>query len=246
MIVADIAAFLEKKAPADTAEPWDNVGLLIGGREEEVHTVLVCLDVTPAAVREAERVGAELLVSHHPVIFSPLKRLEPQSLPYQLAQKGLAAYAAHTNLDKAPGGVNDTLAGRLGLQDLEITGDGLCRIGRLPCPLEASAFVLLVAEHLGTTVRAAEGIRTISRVGVCGGAGGDEGLALFGQVDAFVTGEMKHHHWLAAGQAGITAVEAGHYATEGVVVPTLAAWLRDAFPELSVVEFEDQSPYITR
>ena len=115
MTIEDVCAFLGQMAPEDTAEAWDNPGLLVTGRCRELSAVLVTLDVTPAALEEAEREGAGLIVSHHPVIFDPLRRLDAEEMPYRLAAAGIAAYAAHTNLDKAPGGVNDTLAALLGL-----------------------------------------------------------------------------------------------------------------------------------
>lgn len=118
MTIEDVCAFLGQMAPEDTAEAWDNPGLLVTGRCRELSAVLVTLDVTPAALEEAEREGAGLIVSHHPVIFDPLRRLDAEEMPYRLAAAGIAAYAAHTNLDKAPGGVNDTLAALLGLEEV--------------------------------------------------------------------------------------------------------------------------------
>ena len=187
MTIEDVCAFLGQMAPEDTAEAWDNPGLLVTGRCRELSAVLVTLDVTPAALEEAEREGAGLIVSHHPVIFDPLRRLDAEEMPYRLAAAGIAAYAAHTNLDKAPGGVNDTLAALLGLEEVAAADDGLCRVGRLPAAMEARDFARLVARRLGTPVRAC-GDGPVRFVGLCGGAGGGEWMKLNPAVDAFVTG----------------------------------------------------------
>ena len=242
MTIEDVCAFLRGKAPEESAEAWDNPGLLVAGRGRELSAVLVTLDVTPAALEEAEREGAGLIVSHHPVIFEPLRRLDAEDMPYRLAAAGIAAYAAHTNLDKAPGGVNDVLAARLHLEQVTAAPDGLCRVGCLPAAMEARDFARLVARQLKTPVRACgEGL--VRRVGLCGGAGGDEWAALRPAVDAFVTGEVKHHQWLAARQAGVVLVDAGHYATEVGIVDTLEAWLKEAFPALRVIVHRGDSPY---
>ena len=244
MTIEDVCAFLGQMAPEDTAEAWDNPGLLVTGRCRELSAVLVTLDVTPAALEEAEREGAGLIVSHHPVIFDPLRRLDAEEMPYRLAAAGIAAYAAHTNLDKAPGGVNDTLAALLGLEEVAAADDGLCRVGRLPAAMEARDFACLVARRLGTPVRAC-GDGPVRFVGLCGGAGGGEWMKLNPAVDALVTGEVKHHEWLAARQAGLTLVDAGHYATEVCIVDALGGWLQEAFPALRVLVHRGEAPYRT-
>lgn len=244
MEIRNILAFLEELAPAVSAEDWDNPGLLVEAGGPQTDGVLVTLDITPAAVEAAARAGAGLIVSHHPVIFSPLRRLEAGSVPLLLARAGITAFAAHTNLDKAAGGVNDRLAALLGLEHVYTAADGLCRVGELPAPLPAADFARHTAAALGTAVRC-RGEGEVRRVGVCGGAGGSELAGLAGQIDAFVTGEVKHHEWLAAAQAGITVVDAGHYATEVPVVETLAERLRERFPGLRVTAFRDAAPYET-
>ncbi len=246
--VREIHEFLRGRAPEETAEEWDNVGLLIGDPERDVKVGVVCLDITPAAVREAEKLGAELLVSHHPVIFRPLRALPSGGVPYELAVRRLSAICAHTNLDKATGGVNDTLAARLGLSDIRTASDELCRIGQLKPPMDASAFARHAARQLGTAVRFSESGRLVRRVAVCGGSGGDCLLQLARQetaIDAMVTGECRHHEWLEAAERGIMMLEAGHYATEVPVVDTLTSWLSGQFPEICWNSFWDQSPYRT-
>lgn len=244
MIIGEIAAYLHTLAPPDTAEAWDNVGLLVGNESDAVSRVLLTLDITPDAVERARQEGAGLIISHHPVIFHPLSRLGTNEVPYRLAQYGIAALCLHTNLDKAAGGVNDVLAARLGLLDTVTAPDGTCRIGRLAEPLPPAAFTARVAAALHTAVRRGPcGHDAIGTVGVCGGAGGDLMLPLLEEVDAFVTGEIRHHEWLTAGQSGALAIEAGHYATEAPVVDALADWLSARFPSLEWIIHRGRAPY---
>ncbi len=239
-----ILEVLDSKALFSLAEEWDNAGLLIGSPDNEVNRVLVALDATPAALEAAKAMGADLIVTHHPVIFSPLKVLDSDGIPYALAAAGIDVISAHTNADKADGGVNDVLAARLGLRDLRATEDGFCRIGTLAEPTDATAFARTVAAALNTTVRVNGGdiIRTVA---VCGGSGGDFIAELAGEVDAFVSGEVRHHQWLEANALGVTVIEAGHYATEVPIVDTLCRWLQEAFPALTVTAYYDNAPYET-
>lgn len=237
-----IRDFLDSKAPFATAEEWDNVGLLIGNPTDEVNRIVVALDVTTGALETAKAVGANLIVSHHPIIFSPLRHID--ALPLALATAGVSVIAAHTNLDKAIGGVNDTLTALLNLTDVHPTEDGMCRIGKLPEPTDAATFAKRVGTILDTAIRS-NGGQSIQTVAVCGGSGGDFLASLAGKADAFVTGEVRHHEWLDANARGITVIEAGHYATEVPVVDTLCRWLQDAFPTLEVTAYYDESPYTT-
>ncbi len=240
MTIQDIYTFLHNRAPFDTAEGWDNPGMLVGDPHRAVTRVLVALDATAGAVDTAEAVGAELIVTHHPVIFAPLKRLTADSIPYRLAAAGIDLIAAHTNLDKAEGGVNDTLAARLGLTDVTVAADEYTRIGTLSEPMSARDFAAHVAAVLDTAVRYS-GDKTVHTVAVCGGSGGDFMLRC-ADADAYVTGEVRHHEWLAAADR-INVIEAGHYATEVPVVDTLTAWLTEAFPDLTVIPYRDGEPY---
>ena len=241
MTIQEIFNYLNTRAPMDTAEGWDNPGMLVGDPRREVTRVLVALDATAGAVDTAEAVGADLIVTHHPVIFAPLKRLTADSIPYRLAAAGIDLIAAHTNLDKAEGGVNDTLAARLGLTDVTVAADEYTRIGTLTEPMSARDFAAHVAGVLDTAVRYS-GDKEVRTVAVCGGSGGDFMLRCIGAADAYVTGEVRHHEWLAA--AGhINVIEAGHYATEVPVVDTLCTWLTEAFPDLTVIPYRDGDPY---
>ncbi|MBR3289500.1 MAG: Nif3-like dinuclear metal center hexameric protein [Clostridia bacterium] len=244
--VQDVYEAIDRFAPFDTAEAWDHVGLQIGDRSAEVTRALVCLDVTQEAVAQARAAGAQLIVSHHPPLFEPVHELPADSIPYRLAASGIAVIAAHTNLDRAAGGVNDCLCDALGLTDTTPVADGLGRIGTLPSPLTSAAFADQVGAALHTSVRVHEGAGEVRRVAVVCGSGGDllPSVRQSASPDAFVTGEIKHHEWLGAGD--MTVIEAGHYATERVVVEPLATRLSAALPEIIFIAFEGGAPYETR
>lgn len=234
---------LLSRAPADMAEEWDNVGLMVGDRAAAVDSALVCLDITPEVVDRAITEKVPLIVTHHPLIFHPLKTVEADSFVYHLILNRIAVISLHTNLDRAEGGVNDTLAALLGLEHVVIAPDGMCRIGTLPQSLSGEAFATQTAKQLHTTVRICSPSREVRRVAICGGSGADLLLPLCGEVDALVTGEIRHHEWLAFKEAGVTAVEAGHHATEVCVTGTLADWLRADFPGLNVLVCKGEEPY---
>lgn len=241
--VDEILTVLDGIAPLSTAEEWDNAGFQVGDLEAPVKKALVCLDVTRAALDEAQNIGAELIISHHPLLFSPLSELPADHLVYQLAAAGISNIAMHTNLDKARGGVNDCLAAVLGLTDVR-EAYGLGRVGTLAAPLSPREFAVKVKTLLGGAVRVKEGDRPVQTVGLLGGAGGDvlEGDEV-AAADAFVTGEIKHHQWLAA--PAVTVVDAGHYATENVVVEPLCALLSARVPEVEFIPFLATAPYET-
>jgi len=244
MLLQDLLAFFEQKAPKNTAEEWDNVGLLIDCGHADIKKAVVALDATPAAIEVAAKTGAQLLITHHPVIFSPLASISADN-PAALAVKmGISVLSLHTNLDKAAGGVNDTLAAVLGLEKVAVAADGMSRVGSLPAPLSSKDFAALCAEKLGAPV-AFRGENEVRTVAVCGGGAGDGVFAFAGVADAYVTGEVKHHEWLAAEQSGLTVVAAGHYSTEVPVIDTLCDWLKDT--AITVYPFYDAIPYrVTR
>lgn len=235
--VFDLYHTIDQLAPFATAEEWDNVGILAGAGGCAVTKVLVALDCTVPVIEKARRAGAELVITHHPVIFEGLRVLHRDSLPWKLAEAGLSVISAHTNLDIAEGGVNDALAEALGLTDVEPLPIG--RLGRLPEAMEARDFAAYVKAQLNAPGVRFTGSRTVETVALCGGSGGKYlSDALERGADAYVTGEAPHHIWLEAAERGICLVEAGHFHTENVVVPSLAEYLRKKHP---TVEFFESS-----
>ena len=224
MNVEMIYNLIHAVAPFDTQMDGDNSGLLVGSPSQENKNILFALDVTEPVIDEAVALGAELIVTHHPLMFSAIRSLTDETyegrLIRRLVKENISLISAHTNLDRAVGGINDTLAALCGL--VEITGDGFFRAGFLPEPMTVRSFADLLEQNLETTVRImAPEDRLIRRVGLCSGSGGDEWVhAAETGCDAFVSGEIKHHYALAMADSGIAAFECGHYATEE---PGLAA-----------------------
>ena len=217
----DIYDWIDACAPFDTQAGFDNSGLLIGSWAEPVRGIHTALDVTSRVLDEAEARGANLLVTHHPVMFSPIQSLvedrDPESaLIMRMIRSRIGLIAAHTNLDQARGGINDTLAARLGLT--EVTGEGYLRVGTLPRALTLDALCAHTAAALNTTVRVMGHFppdRLFSRLAVASGAGSEfwsEARAMGAQ--ALVSGEIRHHHALAMTACGMAGLEAGHFATE--------------------------------
>ena len=247
--VADILNYLEKLAPRSMKMDWDNVGLLCGDPEQEVHTILVALDPFEDVCREAAEVGAELIVTHHPLIFVAPKSVTEQTsvgrcIRY-LTKHDISAINAHTNLDCAPGGVNDVLAQVLGLSDVRVIAPegvdakgrewGLLRQGTVETqPLEA--FLRTVKNNLGCPgLRYVSGGKDVRHVAVGGGACGSELMDAFDAgCDTFVTSDIKYNQFWDAHDLGINLIDAGHFYTENPVCTRLAAWFQVAFPEIQV------------
>lgn len=243
--VQEILRELKAFAPTELACNWDNVGLLVdAGRP--VSRVLTALDITADVVREAAAQGCELIVSHHPVIFDPLKRIAADDVPALLLQNGISAICMHTNLDAAPGGVNDTLADTLGMarEGRREFADGCGRIGTVPATT-AAELARFCAATLHSGVKYVDSPRPVTCLAEVSGAGGsylqqaiDEGA------DCLVTGEAAHHIALLAKQKGVGLVVAGHWGTEQAVADVLAARLTAAFPGLTAVHAAaDTDPY---
>ena len=252
--VHEIYDAMQKLAPLELAEHWDNPGLLVdcGG---EVHRVLAALDVTPETLEEAARKGCELIVTHHPVIFQPLKALSPADLPFRLVQRGISAICMHTNLDAAEGGVNEGLASLFGMQNWEVFENGCGRVGEID-PIAVPELARKARQLLAPRCnlpRAGETVpvkysdtgRPVRRLAVISGAGGslfEEAIAV--GADCLLTGEANHHHACDAARLGLSLIAAGHYATEFPVTAAVAERLRAAFPELEVlVSTENRDPY---
>ena len=236
--VRDIFDFLDGLAAFDTQMDFDNAGFLVGRSGRKVTHLLVSLDITEEVVEEAGALGAELIVSHHPVIFHPLKSLGPQDVAYQLASRGIGALCCHTNLDLSPVcGVNVALGSKLGLKNLrqeDVFGEEcVLYSGSLEEPLEPEEFAKLVKEKLSVpSVKFCAGDRPVQRVFLCSGAGGEYiHQAACRGADAYLTGEMKHHEELEATFSRLTCVAAGHYHTEKVFAEFLASYLRKRVPD---------------
>ena len=241
--VQNISEVMNRIAPRQLAEEWDNPGLLVGSFDSEVEKIFVCLDVTEENIKSAVEFGANLIIVHHPLIFRAVKNFRTD-LPLGrkleiLIKNNIAVFAAHTNLDSVQGGVNDVLAQKLGLIDVKTFDEEnftLGRIGKLPEKMTAKNFALHVKKSLNAeSVRLVEaGDFLIEKVGICGGAGSDIiSKAKFHGAQAFVTGDVKYHEAQNAAEIKIHVVDAGHFATEFPVVHVLAEMLQTEFEKLS-------------
>ncbi len=239
--VGEIFELLNEKAPVAGKMDFDNVGLLVGRSSAPVSRVLVALDITDEVIDEAAKIGAELIVSHHPLFFE-LKTVSDATWEGQkalrLAERHMAAICMHTNLDAAQGGVNDALMEALGgVADGILEPDtGIGRVGTLPKPMDFASFLAHVKSALSCNgLRYHDAGRSVNRLAVCGGSGGGElDLAAAAGCDTYVTADIKYHQFLEAKHLGLNLIDADHFCTENVVVPVLARWLLEAFPALDV------------
>ena len=247
MRLREIVAALERLAPLRLQDEWDNSGLQVGFPESEIAGILVCLDVTEAIVDEAVAVGCNLIVSHHPLLFKPLRQVSDATYQQRCVVRALAAgvsiYSAHTSLDNAPGGVNHKIARMLGLQKLrwlaplagEDAGSGL--VGELPQSETDAAFFARVKQLFGVQClrHSAPDGRQIRRVALCGGAGAfllrD---AVAAGADCFLSGEFHYHDYFE--NAGVLLCELGHYQSEQYTRELLQEYLAANCPGVRIVK----------
>ena len=248
--VGDILSFLNTLAPSYMKMGWDNVGLLCGSRNRPVTKILVALDPFEPVCQEAAQWGAELIITHHPLIFRPINAVTDDTSTGRciqlLCSHGISAINAHTNLDCAPEGVNFRLAEILGLSDIRVVDPmgideqgrewGLLRCGNVPQqPLEA--FLSTVKEQLGCEgLRYVDGGKPVCKVAVGGGSCGSElADAARAGCDTFVTADIKYNQFFDAEALGINLIDAGHFHTENPVVTLLAERIATAFPKIQVM-----------
>jgi dinuclear metal center YbgI/SA1388 family protein len=264
MILKDILAALEAIAPLRYAEPWDNVGLIVGDPSAPVSRVLLAIDCTDAVGEEARREGCELVVAYHPPLFEAIKRVRHDSVVYRAIREGIAIYSPHTALDVARGGTNDVLADALGMTErtaLRLSpvkdaphaliappeGVGIGRVGTLDSPTERSALFNQIKRALGIEALLVAGPLEgkVTRAAVCAGAG--RGLlddAMAKGAELYLTGELPHHDALRAARAGMTVVCALHSNSERAALRSLKERLKGAVPGIVVrVSDADRDPF---
>ncbi len=246
--VADILAFMEALAPRSMKMDWDNVGLLVGGKSRPVTRLLVALDPFEGVCREAADWGAQLIVTHHPLIFRPISAVTDETSTGRsiqlLCREGISAINAHTNLDCTPGGVNDQLAARLGLENIQVIDpQGTDSQGREWGLLRRGTVAEQTMEDFLSLVKSAlncEGLRyvqcgSVRHVAVGGGACATELMdAHRAGCDTFVTSDVKYNQFWDARDLGINLIDAGHFHTENPVTYWLAEKISAAFPALQV------------
>ncbi len=237
MTVKEVYDYINSIAPFDTAV-HDNVGLLTGSMDHEVTGICTCLDITNTIIDEAIKKGANLIISHHPVIFDPLRCVCPPNPVYKLVHNDINAIAMHTNFDMAKGGVGDTLLELLGftktggsLEPVHANGMGFGSV----CELDFAFTPKALAEHCKKAldldgVRYTPSEKEIRRVAVCSGAGASTmQLAIDRGCDALITGDIKHNIWIDAINSDFVLIDAGHFGTEKCSAHRIAAILSKQF-----------------
>ncbi len=232
--VSQILDKLDQLAPLELQLPFDNAGFLFGRKEQPVHRALLALDVTPEVIREAADLDAELIISHHPLIFSPLKKITDEKL-LSLAENRLSVISMHTNLDIAEGGVNDVLLDLLGAKHLDSLDEEQCgRIGMLPDSMPMQDFLVHSKEALGCRgIRYYSSGKPVHKLAVMGGSGGDALETAWQKgCDTYLTADIKYHQFLMAKELGMNLLDADHFYTENPVIPVLSQMLAQSFPDV--------------
>ena len=248
--VKSIRDALNERVPNYMKLDFDNVGMLVGFCDTEVTTALCALDITDAVIEEAASLGAQLILSHHPLLFEPLKRVTDDDIKgrkvIRLIESGISAICLHTNLDTAEGGVNDCLMAALGARVTGLLAPhgthpdgspyGISRLGELPLPVELDEFLARTKQRLNVSgIRYVDGGKPVHHIACCGGAGGSEMRKAFeAGCDTYVTADLKYDHFLDAKELGLNLIDADHFCTENVVVPQLKRLLLEIDPSLDV------------
>jgi dinuclear metal center YbgI/SA1388 family protein len=241
--VRDYYEFMDKWAPFEEAESYDNVGLLVGNMDDDVIGVLLTLDITPDVILEAKEKGANLIIAHHPIIFGGTNDISFNSasgmICYMLAQNSMSAICAHTNLDAAESGVSDTLAEAIGLINIKgVNSNTMMRVGDMPEAMTTKEFALHVKKCIdaGRVQVAGKVPDKIRKVAVLGGGAGQYYMeAKKTGADIFLTGASKHHEGLAVATMNFCMMDAGHYETEVPILKIMHAYLQKCINEVQSI-----------
>lgn len=254
----EIIEKLETLSPVTFAEEWDNVGLLAGRRDKEVRTVYIDLDATDEAIEEAIRLGADLLLTHHPLIFRKLGRVNTDDFIgrriYELIRNDISYYAMHTNFDVM--GMADAAADALSLKDRQVLNvtyeddiakEGCGRVGKLERHMRVEELAALVKEKFHVpNVRVYGNLEDIvETAAVMPGSGGSYvNDALNAGADVMITGDIDHHEGIDAVAQGIVIIDAGHYGIEKLFIPYIEAFLKRELPALKLYKAEIREPFV--
>lgn len=238
MYCGDIIQLLEKKAPPEYAMDWDHVGLLVGHRDKQIHKLMLVVDVTEEIVDAAVAQKVDMIVSHHPMIFGKVDRINDDTVLGQkilkLIEHGIACYAMHTNFDTI-GGMAKTAAAMLGLQNLEVLeetkdGEGIGEIGYLPGSADMQSLIVLVKEKFGlkNVILYGDTDKTVEKIAICPGSGKSViAIAAEKQADCLITGDIGHHEGLDALEMGLNIIDASHYGLEHIFMHIMYEYLKD-------------------
>ncbi|MBE6776805.1 MAG: Nif3-like dinuclear metal center hexameric protein [Ruminococcaceae bacterium] len=238
MTVNDILSFLNNKFPIDTACDFDNVGLLIGDKDQTVTKAIIALDCTMSAINEAIANDCELIITHHPVIFNPLKNILKGSIPHTVVSNNLSVISMHTNLDVGDGGVNDNLCKVLEpiMTETVVANDGYLLKKCTISPICADDLALKLKTSLGGRVKYTDNGKTLENILVCSGSGGNFIYEVKDfDCDALLTADVKHNQFLDAELLGVSLFDAGHFNTEDIVIEPLKELLQTEFSDVEFI-----------
>ena len=241
----EIYNFIDSIAPFNTAEEWDNAGLLVGDENKTINKIMFALDCTEDVINQAIFCGADLIVTHHPIIFKPLSEVTADSLVYKLVKNDLSIICAHTNYDMAIEGVNDILCDTVELENIVKIENTCLNVGELTAEMSSNEFAQHIKSKLNGVVRYNSIEKTIKKIAVCSGSGSDYlQLAKELNCDALLTGDGSHHSFLDADEMGILLVCAGHFETENIAIKPLSDKIKNHF-DIECVIAVQKSPIIT-
>ena len=245
--VADVVNVMKTLAPIELAEKWDNVGLLIGNNEREVHKIIIMLDLDKQGLDEALEVGADMIITHHPVIMSGLSAITDPLL-LSIVENKISVCSMHTNLDSSDEGVNQILAETLGLSNIEpIDFDGV--FGRIGYVDECTLSELIQSIKLALDIEHVRYVGSkrnkVHKVAVLGGAGADFiPNAKLLECDVYITADVKYHQAQMADKMGINVIDAGHFETENPVIYNIARYLRGCLEDVEIITSLRNKSYI--
>lgn len=235
MKVKEIYNFLNSLFPVDTACDFDNVGILVGDEQAKIQKALISLDCSLGTVAKAKEKGCNLIITHHPVIFNPLKNVLSGSVVYELIKNNISVISMHTNFDIAKNGISEELCRIIGLSEISsvTASDGFILKGGTIPQTSAEALADKIKKVLKGNLRYVDGGKPIEKVVVCSGAGGEFIFDAFNSgFDAFISSEFKHHQFLFAADNGISVFDAGHFSTENIIIEPLKKLLSEKFNDI--------------
>ncbi len=243
--VKNIYDYINSVAPFNTQEEWDNAGFLIGDFRKEVKKAVLCLDATKNTARFAADIHADLILSHHPVIFKGIKSAVKGSAVYTCIENDIAVISAHTNFDIAQCGINHNLAKRLHLNNISSLENSFIAVGELDCEMSMDDFAQYVSDTLNVSgLRYTDSEKTIKRVAVGGGACEEYADVALKNADCFITGDMKYHDMLECAENGYAVISAGHYETEHDSFIMFMENLKKVFPDVAFVSANQKNPVL--
>lgn len=244
--VKNIYDYINSIAPFETQEEWDNSGHLIGNFRKEVKKCVMALDATKEVCLFAKEIGADLVLTHHPIIFGTIDSVKSGTAVYTLASSDIACICAHTNFDLAYGGINDNLAGILGLKNARHIDNSFLVAGELEYEMSIDDFAEFVSDKLDCRgLRYTKTDETIKTVALGGGACEDEWEIAMQNADCFLTGDMKYHKMLDAAEEGFAVISAGHFETENKAFLMLKDKLEKLFMDVEFIAAPRENPIQT-